>query len=40
VVQVRAAQGGVAKADRASFERRQRSDVRAWTAGTPTNYRR
>ena len=37
MVQVRAAQGGVAKAGWASFERCQRSDVRAWAAETPTN---
>ena len=40
VVQVRAAQGGVAKTDWASFKRCQRSDVRAWAAETPTNLRR
>ena len=33
VVQARAAQGGVAMAYRASSERCQRSDVRAWAAG-------
>jgi len=34
---VRASQGGVAKADWVSFERCQRSEVRIWAAGTPTN---
>jgi aquaporin Z len=37
VVQVRAAQGGVATADWASSQRCQRCDVRGWAAETPKN---
>jgi len=35
---VRASQGGGAKADRASFERRQRSEVRAGGASYAANF--